>query len=199
MLLQFKSGVQISAGFWLLAAWFAVVNGWRILLMVLGAAFIHEVGHYLVLRLLGAKILSFRMGVLGMVLETDRQRLSYPGELVSVLAGPAANLLCAWMLALAGRSLDAAIGAHLVLGGFNLLPIRPLDGGQALYLVSAWLLGPSVGEQIARWAGAVTGASLVGGICWLMWYTGGSLWLLPAAAGMVVAAGRECFGKGAFV
>ena len=32
------SKIQVSAGFCLLAGWFAAVNGWRLLAVVLGAA-----------------------------------------------------------------------------------------------------------------------------------------------------------------
>ena len=33
-------------------------------------------------------------------------------------------------------------GAQLVLGCFNLLPVRPLDGGRLLWLAAAWRHGP---------------------------------------------------------
>ncbi|MEI3361131.1 MAG: hypothetical protein V8R75_00350 [Oscillospiraceae bacterium] len=47
-----------------------------------------------------------------------------------------ANLLSAVVLTALG--LEMAAGAHLVLGAFNLLPVRPLDGGRALYLAAAF-------------------------------------------------------------
>ena len=49
-------------------------------------------------------------------------------ELAAVLAGPAVNLLCGLLLA-RGHAWVAA-GAHLSLCLFNLLPVRPLDGGR---------------------------------------------------------------------
>ena len=91
--------------------------------------------------------------------------------------------------------METAAGAHIVLGIFNLLPIRPLDGGRALYLGTSWLLGPAAGEATARWTGAVTAVVLAAGLGWLMIRSGGSLWLLPAAVGALAAAGRECFEK----
>ncbi|MDE6456774.1 MAG: hypothetical protein K2L38_12950, partial [Dysosmobacter sp.] len=57
--------IRVSGGFVLLAAWFALVNGWEPLVTVLGAAAVHELGHWLLLRLLGAGVRSFRLGVLG--------------------------------------------------------------------------------------------------------------------------------------
>lgn len=173
--------VRLTGGFVLLAAWFVLANGWEPLGTVLCAAAVHELGHWIVLRRLGAAVTGFRLSALGAVLETDSSRLSYGGELAAVLAGPAANLLAA----LALRALDAgrwpaAMGANLLLCAFNLLPILPLDGGRALYLLASWLGGPAAGAEAVRRLGAVTAAVLAAGLGYVMWRTRGSLWLLPA-------------------
>lgn len=194
-----RGSVQISGGFCLLAAWFAAANGWRTLTAVLGAAAIHEAGHWLVLRSLGAQVAGLRIGILGAVLETDRRSLSYGGELAAVLAGPAVNLLSALLLTLLGGERWAVLtGAHLVLGMFNLLPVIPLDGGRALYLLIAWSAGPSAAEWALRWIGAAAAVSLAAGVCYLVWRTGGSLWLLPGAAGLLGTAAPKR-GKGSFL
>ena len=159
---------KVSGGFVLLAFWFILVNGWEPLLTVLSAAAVHELGHWLTLRFLGAEITALRFSALGAVLETDSGGLSYGGELAAVLAAPEGGR---WM---------AAVGAHLVLCLFNLLPIYPLDGGRALYLLASWLAGPAAGEAAVRWAGTVTAAALAAALGSVMWRTGGSLWLLPA-------------------
>lgn len=183
--------IRVSGGFVLLAGWFVLANGWEPLVTVLGAAAVHEWGHWVLLRMLGAEVTGFRLSVLGAVLETDSGRLSYGGELAAVLAGPAANLLSALALtAVAKGRWPAAVGANLILCAFNLLPIRPLDGGRALYLLTAWLAGPAAGETAACWAGTVTAAALAALIGGVIWTTGGSLWLLPAlAAGLYWSAG----------
>ena len=157
---RWRDRIRISGGFWLLAAWFTLVNGWQLLAVILSAAALHELGHLLVLRLLGARVRELRVSVFGAELMTSAARLSYPGEIAAVLAGPAVNLLCA--LVLGGAHAWVAAGAHLSLCLFNLLPVRPLDGGRAL-----WLIGR----------------------------TGGSLWLLPAAFGLLAAALRELHGR----
>ena len=193
------SHVRVSAGFVLLILWFAVVNGGELLMIVLNAAAVHELGHWLVLRCFHAEIRRLRVGILGAVLETDCSRLSYGRELAAVLAGPAANLLCASLLSLFGDKTAVAVGAHLVLGAFNLIPLRPLDGGRALHLLVAWWLGPWSADLAVRWTGTVVALCLAGGLCILMHETGGSLWLLPAAVGALAAAGEEWFGTDHFL
>ena len=183
--------LTVSPGFCLLAAWFALANGWRTLGLILTAALLHEGGHALALRLLGAEISAFRIGILGGELTADRRRLSYAGELAAVLAGPAANLLVALASARGGGDWAVFTGANLVLCAFNLLPLRPLDGGQALYLAVSWRLGPEAGERTARAAGLLTAGGLTAGLVSLMLGTGGSLWLLPMSAAAAGAFFRE--------
>lgn len=187
---MWRNRVHISFGFCLLAGWFAAVNGWRPLVTVLGAAAVHEAGHWVALRALGARIRALRIGPLGAVLETDARSLSYGRELAAVLAGPGANLLCAWVLTLAGCGQTALIGAHLVLGAFNLLPVGPLDGGRALRLALSWRWGPA-GEEVARWVSAAASLAAAAGLGALICYTGGSLWLLPAMGGLLAGAAED--------
>ena len=193
------SRCSVSGGFCLLVAWFALANGWRLLAIVLGASLLHELGHYLLLRLLRAPILGFHVGIFGAVLETDNRSLSYGGELAAVLAGPGANLLAALLLLGWDAERGALFaGANLLLCGFNLLPLRPLDGGRALYLLGCWLLGPEAGERICFWAGLLSGLLLSGAILALMFLSGGSLWLLPALFGLLAALFQECRQKQIF-
>ena len=181
-----------SGGFFLLAGWFAASCGAETALLVLGAAAFHELGHVVVLTWCGAKIRRLRISALGAVLETGG-RMSYGQELAAVLAGPLFNLLAAVSLGWAGCV--TAAGANAVLCAFNLLPVRPLDGGRALYLLLAWMAGPQAAEWGCRWVGAAAALAAVSGTGWLVWRTGGSLWLLTGAAGLLCAAAREFNGR----
>ena len=174
----------VSGGFFLLVGWFGVSCGWDTALLVLGAAAFHELGHILVLHLCGAQIRRLRISVLGAVLETGG-RMGYGQELAAALAGPLFNLLAAAVLG--GLGCMTAAGANGVLCAFNLLPVRPLDGGRALYLLLAWLAGPGTAEWGCRWVGISTALAAASGTAWLVWRTGGSLWLLPAIVGLLMA------------
>ena len=123
-----RSKLEVTPGFVLLTAWFALVNGGGVLMLVLGASTVHELGHWLVLRLLGARIQAFRLTALGAELTANSGRLSYGGELLAVLAGPGANLAAALFTSLTVPDRwPEFIGVNLILACFNLLPIRPLD------------------------------------------------------------------------
>lgn len=178
---------RVSAGFLLLCLWFGWACGWQTLAVVLLAAGVHEGGHLLALRLLGARVRGFRVGLLGAVLETDSAALSYPGELLAVLAGPGANLL----LALLCRRQAVLAGSSIVLGLFNLLPLPALDGGRALELLLTWMLGVEAGERIGGALGRLFALALGAGLLYLMVRTGGSFWLLPPCIASFGAVGKK--------
>lgn len=182
-------------GFALLLIWFWNENGAQPLVLLLTAAAVHEGAHLLVFRCFGVRPATFSLSPFGAVLEVDSRRLSYGAELAAVLAGPCANLVCGAVLCRAAAggntALFAAAGAHLVLGTFNLLPLRPLDGGRALQLAASCALGPAAGERLASAGGAAAGFAAAGGLVWLLTASGGNFWLLPAAVWLGVHALRE--------
>ena len=94
---------------------------------------VHEAGHLLALWLCGAGPVRLELSGAGAVLHT--KVLSWPRQLVCDLAGPTAGL--AFALAVEDRwPLGGAVSQ--LLSCWNLLPVLPLDGGQA---VQAMLLG----------------------------------------------------------
>jgi Zn-dependent protease len=182
----------------LAALWFVLLNGWRPLEIILLSAAVHEGGHWLALRLLHTPVTFFRITMFGMEMRTQNNRLSYPEEIAAVLAGPAANLLCGALLGcLHGtyRIPGEIAGANFVLGGFNLLPVRPLDGGHILELLVAWTVSPDCGERAAGQAEILFGLSCTILLLWIVFRTRGNLWLLPPATFLACPATRMLFGK----
>lgn len=184
--------VSVSTGFWIVLGWFALSNGLWLTAMILLAAISHELGHLLALHCQGILVNRVSITALGAEIDADMQRLSYGMTLVCLLSGVVVNFLCAvgfsrveapWATVLAG--------VHCALCILNLLPIRPLDGGQAMELVLRWLWNPGLSEMMARRVERMVaiGMSLV--LVWLMVTTGGSLWLAPGAMAFLVLA----FGK----
>lgn len=147
-----KTKIYFSPWTALLLALFIYVSYPELLAALLLAALAHELGHYALLRKLKVEVTEIHISPFGAKMCTgDRRRLSYGGEMLTVLAGPIINLFLAILLSLAGTCSEIAYlfsGAQLVLGLFNLLPIHPLDGGRFLWLLIAWCTEPFTADRL---------------------------------------------------
>lgn len=153
--------VEMTGGFLLLAAWLNYLDRNFLLPIAALSCGVHELGHYMTIRILGGDIKRIRLTAIGaeMVL---RLPLGYWQEGLSALAGPGTNLLLA--LTCCERGGFAFAGLNLTLACFNLLPVGRLDGGRALYCTLALLTGP---DTAARTVG------ILGWICTLGLLTAG--------------------------
>lgn len=148
-----KSVIAVSPAFLALLAVFAVVDRERLLMHILLAAALHECGHMAAVYLGGGEIAAFRITLFGGELRIRHPEwMSYGRELLAVLAGPGVNLLAALLLARMAASLNwergyMIAGIHASLAVFNLLPLRPLDGGRALELLLSWLIEPIAADR----------------------------------------------------
>ena len=191
-----ERGLRISAGFWLLPAAAVLAAPLPLTAAVLLAAALHEGGHFAALRLFRVPVEGLRLGAFGAVIYArGTRRLSYGRELLVTLAGPAANLILAPPLAALSARLAwewgfLLAGASVLLGAYNLLPIPPLDGGRALYLVVAYCFGPAAGEAAETAVGLFCAAALTVLGAYLTAVYGGALFLL-AALGLLFGAARQ--------
>lgn len=160
-----NSKLQISVTAPVLLAALVWLSSPVLLAAVLLAAICHELGHYIMLRLLGGQVATVVITMLGAEMRIAPQYpLSYGSEIIATLAGPVVNLLLALLLAFAGR-LNSALylfaGAQLILGAFNLLPITPLDGGSLLWIVTAWFTEPYTADKVAATVGLAVSLALL--------------------------------------
>ena len=104
------------------------------------AAF-HESAHFAAMKLTGDAPRGIRLTPFGAEIARGPELRSYRKDIAVSLAGPLANL-AAWALLwiFTGRSLWS--DANLLLAVCNLLPVEPLDGGQALLAFLSMRRGP---------------------------------------------------------
>jgi stage IV sporulation protein FB len=129
--------VTIRAGFVLLVTMLVWLDQGGLLWVVFIAAVLHELGHYIPLKLLGGRVFRLELNGGGVGMETV-QPMGYGRELITVLGGPFASLGFALLFSLK----DGIIEGQAAIAGmcfshalFNLLPMRGLDGGRALELI----------------------------------------------------------------
>lgn len=122
-----------------------------VLSAILAAAF-HELCHALAIKAMGERVIQLCVGIRGAVLRTTP--LSDVQIALCALAGPAGSLL----LVLLGRWVPMITLCAWVQGIYNLLPLRPLDGGRAL----RGALGAVLREQHAeRTMDVLEGAAVI--------------------------------------
>ena len=121
-----RRSVDIDGSFWLVLGLMVLLFPVRFLAGVLLAAFIHELGHLVALRLAGGRVVSVRLRAGGARIEAAPMP---PGRAaLCALAGPAAGALTIF----AWKSFPELALAGTVQTIFNLLPVYPLDGGRAM-------------------------------------------------------------------
>lgn len=154
--------IRVTPGFLLLlAGLFYLDEGVGLLPWGLAACAAHEAGHYLAARAMGGRLRRVELSFVGAQMNVEYPNgVSYFGEMLSALAGPAVNLLCGAAAVPAGQYLLA--WANIGLGVFNLLPVLPLDGGRALWCAAGTLFGTGAAQRILAVTAGVTIGVLAG-------------------------------------
>jgi len=170
--------VSVNNGFWLfLLIVFAVDPGPDGLVLAAALAtftIIHELGHALVARRLGAEA-SIALGfMVGYTAYAPRRPLGTLARMSLSAAGPAAHITAGWLCLLpwAAHPLDldpismsgtatAIWWAGAVIGAANLIPVWPLDGGHLLSAALRPVLGPSVDRIVIGVSATATTAGVV--------------------------------------
>jgi Zn-dependent protease len=184
--------VYVHATFLLLLGWVAI-NTWlargRVADVMYGLLFVsalfgiivlHELGHALAARRYGIATEDITLLPIGGVARLEGMPEKPQQELVVALAGPAVNVVLAfvfWMLIrssaaltslthfqlVGGSLLSNLLTANIMLAVFNLIPAFPMDGGRVLRALLALKLdyarathwAATIGQAMAFMAGAV--------------------------------------------
>ena len=170
----------------MLLAWLNYLDRQLILPMAGVACALHELGHYVVIHMVGGRVRLIRITAIGAEMIVERP-LNYWQEGLAALAGPAVNIMLALVFCSWSWGAEFA-GLNLVLALFNLIPVGTLDGGRVINCLSALLLGPGWAQEMrGRLDLMLTELSLAGGV-WLALAANNvtllliSLWLVGGAA-----------------
>lgn len=125
--------VEITAGAAVIFPLLFYLDDSGIFSAVLPAVFFHEAGHCISARMYGGRILSLRMSLSGLCLDTTPFSSSL-SEAVCAAAGPVCGLLWAALCSrFPGAWWEQCRDTSLYFSVCNLLPAQPLDGGRILY------------------------------------------------------------------
>lgn len=170
---------------------------------------LHELGHSFAARMYGVPVEQIVLSPIGGVAQLKRMPDKPVQEMVIAIAGPAVNILMAFLIAAAGlafglnlTSLAGGFGgsesataaalisyvfiSNLFLAAFNLIPAFPMDGGRILRALLAMRLDYSRATSIAALIGRVV--AVLFGIYGLM---NGGLFMIFIAFFIFTAAGQE--------
>lgn len=121
---------HIDDSFWCMLAILIFLDADGIAPVFLLSAAVHEFGHLLMVILCGGSVTSFRLSAAGGMLRYQLSKPSRWDDLMIAASGSLVGLFFSVVCGLLGLPLLA--GAGILLNGFNLLPISPLDGGRML-------------------------------------------------------------------
>ncbi len=167
------------------------------LVVIFGAVFLHELGHSLVAQHFGIRVLEITFWPLGGMARMSEIPENSRTEMLIAIAGPLVNFALALLsltVIFAALLLDAlwlAVPAafflkiNLMLGGFNLIPAFPMDGGRVLraYLgrKEDWVTATERAVRVGRYVALV--------MVFLAVLAG--MWVVPLIAAFVWFAGAQ--------
>jgi len=171
-------------------------------LLFFGSVLIHELSHSLVAIRRGTSVRRIRLFVFGGVSEIESEAANPQDEFAITIAGPASSFLLGGffygLAALIGDrtvfdQLFSLLGwINLLLGGFNLLPGFPLDGGRVLRSIVWRTTGDyRRATQIAANGGRIVASVMIGIGVLSVFFRGdfGGLWWIVLGWFLFQAAG----------
>ena len=116
-----------------------IIGLWQIFLCYTLSAVLHELGHFIVAKRCGYKMVQLKLMPYGAVLCGELDQFLYNDEIKIALAGPITSLMIAsvivslwWIFPNSYLYTYDFCISNLVCAVFNILPIFPLDGGRVV-------------------------------------------------------------------
>lgn len=147
---------EITFLFTALIAFIISLNSPFNVLVTIFSSLLHEMGHILAMSVSGNKPLSVRFEITGMNIKHQPSvKISTQNEILIALGGPASNAVlllisCVFLCFFENEKLFTVACVNLILMTFNLLPIKRLDGGMALYFLLSRKLDAHICSKILK-------------------------------------------------
>lgn len=106
--------------------------------ILVAVLFIHELGHFLAMKIFGySEVKMFFIPLLGALVTGNKEEISQKQRAIILLAGPVPGIIIGAVLYYFGLSsgnqlMVLAAGMFVILNALNLLPLNPLDGGRLI-------------------------------------------------------------------
>lgn len=123
------------------------------MLVCLLSSVLHELGHILAMKLNKVKIKSVNFNLGDVAINADLSALSYKTEIFINVGGVAVNFFLAIIAILFYKASEVVFFksfflSNLLIGFFNVLPVRYLDGGQVLLIILQKCFTLKISERI---------------------------------------------------
>ncbi|MBQ2842030.1 MAG: site-2 protease family protein [Clostridia bacterium] len=148
-----KTSLRINISFAAVITLMLILDESGICAVALLCCIIHEAGHIICLFFLGEQPASVELSFYGIKLERKEPSiLTVAEELAVYIAGPAMNFVLSAALFLFGAEqsgIKTAAVISLCIGAFNLIPCRPLDGGNVVFRIISMFADNERAEKIS--------------------------------------------------
>lgn len=125
----------------------------KTMLICLLCSLFHEAGHIAAMKLSGAKLKSVSLNLGDVAINADSTTLSYNAEVFVTISGVAVNFILSGVsfavYSVSKDNISFSFGvSNMLIGVFNLLPVRFLDGGQLLMYLLQKRFTPKICDKI---------------------------------------------------
>lgn len=180
-----KTALRINISFAAVVTLMLIFDGSGLCAIGLFCCIIHEAGHIICLLIFGEKPASVELSFYGIKLERKEPSiLTVTEELAVYIAGPAMNIIFSAVLFSLGaghEGIKTAAVISLCVGAFNLIPCRPLDGGNVVFQVLSMFSEDERAEKISSDISVITLIPMaVAGI--IMLFKNGNITLIAVTA-----------------